>query len=207
MQDLINSTIDSLKSNAFARIHGETLFSSEDLQYLHQACESVPKELIRIGDVGEENNLDVGRFMEDRKEETPAYRNSPLGQGVVDRLNNGRCKQLLRSVMEGDFYIRRCQANLLGHGSFIGKHIDTYSNLDYLYSCVLQFGNEYEGGEFFVDHNGQEQEIRTGYGDFLINRCEIPHGVRRVTAGKRMSLVFFLSKSPLTSPNTHHKQV
>ena len=92
-------------------------------------------------------------------------------------------------------------------GSFIGKHIDTYSNLDYRYSCVIQFGQNYEGGELFVEFNGKEQEIRTGYGEFLVNRCEIPHGVRRVLGGNRTSLVFFLSESPLSTPNTQHKQI
>ncbi len=109
--------------------------------------------------------------------------------------------------MGGEFFIRRCQANVLKQGSFIGKHIDTYSNLDYRYSCVIRFGRHYEGGEFFVELEGQEREIRTGYAEFLINCCEIPHGVRRVYSGNRTSLVFFLSQPPLSHAITHHKQI
>ncbi|NIM40167.1 MAG: 2OG-Fe(II) oxygenase [Hydrogenophaga sp.] len=160
-----------------------------------------------MGDVGEHNHLDVGRFMEDKKEQTPVFRNDPLGREVIERLNQGRCRELLSALMEGEFYIRRCQANVLREGGFIGKHIDTHSNLDYRYSCVIQFGEAYEGGEFFIEHEGREHQIRTGYADFLINRCEIPHGVRTVRGGSRTSLVFFLSKSPLSQPNHHHKQI
>lgn len=207
MKDIIEAAQHDIEHKAFAYLSGRHLFTDEDLQFFRDACEKVPKELIRIGDVGEQNNLDVGRFMEDKKEQVPVYRNDPLGQQVVERLNSGRCRELLSAMMGGEFYIRRCQANVLHEGSFIGKHIDTYSNLDYRYSCVLQFGEDYEGGEFFVDFNGKEQEIRTDYADFLVNRCEIPHGVRTVRGGNRTSLVFFLSKSPLSRANTDHKQI
>jgi hypothetical protein len=207
MKDIINTATRDIQTHAYAWLNGRELFSEEDLEFFHRACETVPKELIRVGDVGEHNNLDVGRFMEDRKEELPVYRNDPLGKNVVDRLNQGHCRDLLSALMGGEYYIRRCQANVLRDGSFIGKHIDTYSNLDYRYSCVIQFGHQYEGGEFFVDYKGKEREIRTGYGDFLVNRCEIPHGVRQVRGGNRTSLVFFLSKSQLSQPNTHHKQI
>ena len=136
-----------------------------------------------------------------------SIRNDPLGREVVEMINRGRCRELLSELMDGEFHIRRCQANVLLEGSFIGRHIDTYSNLDYRYSCVIQFGEQYEGGEFFIDQEGTEREIRTGYADVLVNRCEVPHGVRRVTGGNRTSLVFFLSKSPLSEPNTNHKQI
>jgi hypothetical protein len=207
MQELISTAQHDIEHKAFALLDGRQLFSPEDLQLLHHACKTVPKELIQVGDVGEQNNLDVGRFMEDKKDETPVYRNDPLGKDVVDRLNQGRCRELLSALMGGEFYIRRCQANVLRNDSFIGKHVDTYTNLDYRYSCVIQFGDQYEGGEFFVDYQGHEQEIRTGYAAFLVNRCEIPHGVRTVRGGNRTSLVFFLSKSPLSHINSKHKQI
>lgn len=207
MQEIIDTAKWDLETKAYAWLSGRELFSDEELRFLHDACATVPKELIRVGDVGEQNNLDVGRFMEDKKEQLPVYRNDPLGRDVVDTLNRGRCREFLSHLMGGDFYIRRCQANVLLDGSFIGKHIDTYSNLDYRYSCVIQFGEQYDGGEFFIEHEGVERQIRTGYADFLVNRCEIPHGVRTVTGGNRTSLVFFLSESPLSRPNTQHKQI
>ncbi len=67
MENIIDIASRQISSQAFARLDGRDLFSAEDLQFLHRSCEAVPKELFRIGDVGEENHLDVGRFMEDRK--------------------------------------------------------------------------------------------------------------------------------------------
>ncbi|MEX2495355.1 MAG: 2OG-Fe(II) oxygenase [Woeseia sp.] len=207
MKQLLGTVNNDLQTKAFARLDARRIFSDEQLQFLADASRSVPKELIRIGDVGEQNHLDVGRFMEDKKNELPVYRNDPVGKEVVNILNAGKSHELLTDLMKGAFYIRRCQVNVLHEGSFIGKHIDTYSNLDYLYSCVIQFGDSYEGGEFFVDYEGEEREIKTGYAEFLVNKCEIPHGVRTVQAGKRTSLVFFLSKNPLHIVNSHNKQI
>jgi len=207
MQNIVNSTLNDLDSKAYACLNGRALFSDEELRFMNEACIGVPKELIKIGDVGEQNHLDVGRFMEDKKEQIPVYRNDPVGRQVIDILSRGRCREFLSHLMGGDFYIRRCQVNVLRDGCFIGKHVDTYSNLDYRYSCVIQFGEGYNGGEFFIEHEGTEREICTNYADFLVNRCEIPHGVRKVTGGNRISLVFFLSKSPLSEANTNHKQI
>lgn len=207
MQAHIEKAQKDLESVAYARLGAGNFFSEEELAFMAKACTEVPKKLIGIGDVGEENNLDVGRFMEDKKEELPVYRNEPVGRQVVDILNNDRCRAFLTALMGGTYYIRRCQVNVLRDGNFIGKHIDTYSNLDYRYSCVIQFGESYDGGEFFIEVDGVDREIKTGYADFLVNRCEIPHGVRKVTGGNRTSLVFFLSEQPLAVPNTNHKQI
>lgn len=207
MQTHIEKAQGNLQSMAYAWLSAHDLFSEDEIAFMARACADVPKELIRVGDVGEQNNLDVGRFMEDKKEVLPVYRNEPTGRQVVDMLNEGKCRELLSGLMGGEYYIRRCQVNVLREGSFIGKHIDTYSNLDYRYSCVIQFGESYDGGEFFTEVDGVDREIKTGYADFLVNSCEIPHGVRTVTGGNRTSLVFFLSEMPLSVPNTNHKQI
>ena len=185
MELLANTIKDELETQAYAHFDAHEIFSQEELDFLSRACQLVPKERIRVGDVGEQNNLDVGRFMEDKKDALPVF----------------------RKVMGGDFYVRRCQSNVLTEGSFIGKHIDTYSNLRYRYSCVIQFGEDYEGGEFFIEHDEREHRIKTGYADFLVNRCEIPHGVDQVKKGNRTSLVFFLSEDDLSVPNVHHTQI
>ena len=207
MQKHIEKAQKDLESIQYARLSASNFFSKKELLFLANACKKVPKNLIGIGDVGEVNNLDVGRFMEDKKGELPIYRNDPVGRQVVEILNNSSCREFLTTLMGGKYYIRRCQVNVLRDGNFIGKHIDTHSNLDYRYSIVIQFGEHYEGGEFFIEAAGVEQEVKTNYADLLVNRCEIPHGVRRVTGGNRTSLVFFLSEQPLSVPNTNHKQI
>lgn len=207
MQALIEQSKMDLSRQAFSALSASQILDSSDLDYMETACHQIPKEVIEIGDVGEQNFLSVGRFMEDKKGELPVYRNDPVGKTVVDILSSGKCREFFSGIMGGDYYIRRCQSNILQEGSFIGKHIDTYSNLEYTYSVVIQFGKDYEGGEFFVEYEGEELRIKTSYLDVLINKCEIPHGVDTVTKGKRSSLVFFLSKSPLDKPNLQNKQI
>lgn len=207
MQETIQAASQQLGSSAYAALNASQLFSREDLAYMEEACQVIPKTIIEIGDVGEQNYLSVGRFMEDLKGELPVYRNDPWGQRVVEILSSGKSREFFNGIMGGECFIRRCQANLLEAGNFIGKHIDTYSNLEYRYSVVIQFGKEYEGGEFFIEHEGQSSQLKTGYADVLVNRCEIPHGVRKVESGTRTSLVFFLSTSPLDKPNLNNKQI
>ncbi len=207
MQETIQAASQQLNSSAYAALSASQLFSREDLAYMEEACQVIPKTIIEIGDVGEQNFLSVGRFMEDQKGQLPVYRNDPWGKRVVEILSSGKSREFFNGIMGGECYIRRCQANKLEAGNFIGKHIDTYSNLEYRYSVVIQFGKDYDGGEFFVDYEGQEALLKTGYADVLINRCEIPHGVRKVESGTRTSLVFFLSTSPLDKPNLNNKQI
>lgn len=207
MKKLSSVAIDDLTNKAFASLSANDLFSDNEIDYLASACETVPKEIIEIGDVGEKNRLAVGRFMVDKKGELPAYCNDPLGKRVVDILSSGKCGEFFKEVMGGDYFIRRCQANMMMEGGFIGKHIDTYSNFDYRYSVVIQFGQSYDGGTFFVDFEGDIKKVKTSFADMIINRCEIPHGVEPVTAGKRMSLVFFLSTSSLDMKNLENNQI
>ncbi|MEE1925752.1 2OG-Fe(II) oxygenase [Pseudomonas sp. 148P] len=207
MQETIQTASQQLNSSAYAALNAAQLFSREDLAYMEEACQVIPKTIIEIGDVGEQNFLSVGRFMEDQKGQLPVYRNDPWGKRVVEILSSGKSREFFNGIMGGECYIRRCQANKLEAGNFIGKHIDTYSNLEYRYSVVIQFGKDYDGGEFFVDYDGKEALLKTGYVDVLINRCEIPHGVRKVESGTRTSLVFFLSTSPLDKPNLNNKQI
>ncbi|WPO98685.1 2OG-Fe(II) oxygenase [Pseudomonas sp. HR96] len=207
MQETIRTANQQLRTQAYASLEATQLFSLQDLDYLETACQAIPKTLIEIGDVGEENFLAVGRFMEDQKGQLPVYRNDPHGQQVVDILLSGKGREFFDGIMEGECFIRRCQSNQLEAGNFIGKHIDTYSNLEYRYSVVIQFGKDYEGGEFFIEHEGRESQFKTSYASVLINRCEIPHGVRKVQSGTRTSLVFFLSTSPLDRPNLNNKQI
>lgn len=207
MQETIQTASQQLNSSAYAALNAAQLFSREDLAYMEEACQVIPKTIIEIGDVGEQNFLSVGRFMEDIKGQLPVYRNDPWGKRVVEILSSGKSREFFNGIMGGECYIRRCQANKLEAGNFIGKHIDTYSNLEYRYSVVIQFGKDYDGGEFFVDYEGKEALLKTGYADVLINRCEIPHGVRKVESGTRTSLVFFLSTSPLDKPNLNNKQI
>jgi hypothetical protein len=207
MIELSQKASEMLNTNAMATLFARDLFKDEQIESLSKYCEQVDKERIIIGDVGERNDVLVGRFMHDIKGECPKVCNGELGESVLAILQSKKSVDFFRGIMGGDFYIRRIQSNILSEGSYIGEHIDTYSNLTYTYSVVIQFGKDYEGGEFFVNYNDQVEQIKTTYGDMLVNRCEIPHGVKKVTKGHRKSLVFFLSKSPMDEANNHNNQI
>ena len=123
MQEVIQTANLELHSNAYAALNAAQLFTDDEIRYLDEACQIIPKTIIEIGDVGEQNYLSVGRFMEDQKGQLPQYRNDPYGKRVVDILSSGKSREFFNGIMQGECFIRRCQSNLLEAGNFIGKHM------------------------------------------------------------------------------------
>jgi len=93
--------------------------------------------------------------------------------------------------------LRRCQANRLSQGDFIGVHKDQDSSPDYLATIVFHFSNEYKGGYFQIDKDDAitPQRYRPSAHMALVNNCSIPHQVTRVESGERLTLACFLSTS------------
>ena len=152
-------------------------------------------EKILIGDADEENDLYVARFMTDR--DRPTVVNHALSELIIPRVCNDNVMSLFRKLMGDDaFYVRRMQVNRMKAGSFIGRHLDTDSNPDYQYSIVLQLGTYFSGGQFVVyDRDGNlRNDIKPEPRSVIISDCSYPHEVQRVTAGERVSLVFFVSR-------------
>jgi len=98
--------------------------------------------------------------------------------------------------------LRRCQANLLLPGDYIGLHKDQDSNPDYIATVVFHFGEDYQGGDF-VTHHAQRgtRSYRPAGRCVLVNNCEIPHEVTPVTQGRRHTLACFLSTEFGASPH------
>jgi len=202
-----NKVIKNLLLDGYSQFSAKDLFTKQQLDILELTSSVVPKEKIIVGDVGEKNYLEVGRFMTDIKDEYPSLVNTRYANDVLSVLNSRESKSLFYTIIGGDYYVRRCQLNVMSEGSFIGKHTDTDSNEDYIYSIVIQFSDDYEGGEFFIDFRGKEINLKTNKYDLLINRCEIPHGVRKIKSGIRSTLVLFLSKKDLSQKNLYNKQI
>lgn len=207
MKKLLSLTKTQLRERAYANFKATQIFSNEQLERMNHLVDVVPKKKVTLGDVGDDNNLLVGRFMNDEGGKCPQVMNGDMGEEMLRILNASSSKEYFRKLLRKDYFIRRCQANILTEGSHIGTHIDTYSNSDYILSVVIQFGKEYEGGEFYINYHGKETFIKTSYGDVLINKCEIPHGVKKVNSGHRKTLVFFISDKPLEFPNTENNQI
>jgi len=88
--------------------------------------------------------------------------------------------------------LRRCQANRMLEGDYIGEHKDQDSSPDYLATIVFHFSSEYTGG-FFVADEGQRYKPATYMA--LVNNCSVPHRVSKVESGERLTLACFLSPS------------
>ena len=167
----------------------------EDLSKLLNCCNDVEKEFIQIGDAGEKNNLLVGRFMTDVKK--PEVVKNPYSQEVINILSQNKVFNLIKQIIgiKKDCYLRRVQFNQIDKNNFVGYHLDTDSNPDYIAACVLQLGDNYTGGKYRVyQKDGTHFDYRSGFGDLIISNCTYPHEVTKVESGNRKSLVFFISE-------------
>ena len=171
--------------------------SKEDLNELLSCCEKVDKEFVEIGDAGESNNLLVGRFMTDVKK--PEIVKNPFSEKVLSILSKQKVFDFIKKISgsDGNLYLRRVQFNQIDKGNFVGYHLDTDSNPDYIAACVVQLGSDYTGGKYRVHQkNGTHNDFTSDFGDLIISNCNYPHEVTKVESGNRKSLVFFVSNDP-----------
>ena len=114
-----------------------------DINLLNLYCEKVEKEYVSIGDAGESNNLLVGRFMTDV--DKPLIVDNPYSNGVVKVLSQEKVKIFLKKILNIDdkIFLRRIQFNQIDKNCFVGYHLDTDSNPDYLLAGVIQLGKIY----------------------------------------------------------------
>ena len=168
--------------------------SPEDMNELSICCEKVEKEFIQIGDAGEKNNLLVGRFMTDI--DKPRVVDNPYSEKVIRILKKEKLKKFISKVLNisENFYLRRIQFNQIDKNCFVGYHLDTDSNPDYIAAGVIQLGSDFDGGLYRVyQKNGKFYDYKSSYGDLILSDCTYPHEVTKVNEGHRKSLVFFVS--------------
>lgn len=188
----------ALKKNGVAYIEpGNQFYTDEDWRQINAIINhpDLPWEKILIGDADERNDLLVGRFMTDI--DIPRYVNTPLSSRLEDIVCNDALWSFFSELFEGEaFYLRRMQVNKMREDSFIGLHLDIDSNPDYLYSIVLQLGQNFSGGEFTVYNSDGivSDKIQPALGSVIISDCTFAHEVNTVLKGDRISLVFFVSK-------------
>lgn len=173
----------------------DNFLDRNEFDRLEQLADSLPVEHIEIGDADEPNYLKVGRFMTDTK--SSAIVNDEITKEALQILGSDEKLDLYKQLLGVDkLYIRRMQYNVMEKGCFIGLHLDKDSNPDYLVAVVIQFGDDYDGGEFVLHKDdGEQVSYKTKKQSTLISNCEIRHEVKRVESGDRKSLVFFLSEN------------
>ncbi len=167
-----------------------------EIKELSLCCKEVEKEYVSIGDAGESNNLLVGRFMTDV--DKPVIVENEYSHKVLEILSKEKTINFIKNILEleCDIFIRRVQFNQIDKNCFVGYHLDTDSNPDYLAAGVIQLGKSYKGGHYRVyQKNGEYFDYISSYGDLILSNCTYPHEVTKVEEGERKSLVFFVSKN------------
>ena len=177
---------------------GSHFISEESLTSIESHLQRLPLESITVGDAGEINNCQVGRLVEDIPGKLPTILNSPFSDSVLSNFTCNKAVEFFEQfVLSSDQIVRRCQVNLLGEGSFVGRHLDVDSNPDYDIAAVLQLGSSFEGGDFVVYKDksltSDTQIISPQYGSLTVSFCNYEHEVKEVTKGLRSSLVAFIS--------------
>ena len=134
--------------------------------------------------------------------EKPEMANNPYSKKVLDILNKVEVKEFVKKIIDTNknIYIRRAQFNEISKNCFVGYHLDIDSNPDYIAACVIQLGNNYEGGLYRVyqkENKNIFNDFKPNFGSLIVSDCNYPHEVTKVEKGDR-NLCIFIS---------HHKEL
>lgn len=165
-------------------------------------CQQLDFEKVVGGDTGDAHSVWVGRFIND---ENLPRQYSDSTPDLLDILMSPAMQAWYAECtgMQTPLCLRRCQANKMRSGDFIGYHIDRDTTPDYDATFIFHLSQDYQGGEFVVHHPQQgELHFRTQTHQVMLNRGDIPHEVLPVASGERLSLACFLSTNfgPSTKP-------
>lgn len=146
------------------------------------------------GDANEAHSVWVSRYYNDVESPTALADNSEAIRAIV--MSDKMRRFYSRFTGTDDLCLRRCQANRLCEGDYIGEHCDKDSSPDYFATVVFHFDSAYEGGFFETLEDGSSQlHVKPRAHTALVNNCQVPHRVTPVTSGQRVTLACFLSKS------------
>ena len=171
----------------------KNIFSENEMNKLEFLSDTLPLEHIEVGDADEPNFLEVGRMMTDVN--NPEIVNDTISNEAISILTSTKAMNFFQFFLnKKNLFLRRLQYNILKKDCFVGLHLDTDSNPDYLVAVVLQFGGNFKGGEYVV-YGGEEppRSFHPPKYSMIISNCKFEHEVKKIQSGIRKSLVFFLS--------------
>ncbi len=183
---------------------GEIPLTNQQWQQLAHLLAKSDYQHVIGGDAEEGHSVWVSRYYNDVE--------SPEALSALSE----EIKAIVMSAEMRDFYqqftgtdklcLRRCQANRLSRGDYIGVHKDQDSSPDYFATIVFHFSNEYEGGYFQIENDDAttSRRYRPSAQMALVNNCSIPHQVTPVESGERLTLACFLSTSFASNKATPH---
>ena len=174
------------------------LFTIQELENINVIQSLLSEEKVENGDAGDTHDIYVRRIMTDKAGELPKQVNRPYSDQILEIIYSQRRKAILAFLFGSttDYIIRRGQFNRMVTGAFVGLHLDVDSNPDYEFSVIIQLGRDFEGGEFVVYPDDEDEQVFSPtYGTVLITICKFRHEVRKVLRGERCALVLFYAKN------------
>lgn len=170
--------------------------NSQEWQQLADLLAKSEYEHIIGGDANESHSVWVSRYFNDV--DTPEALNVLSGE-IEAIVMSPKMRRFYRQFTGTEnLCLRRCQANRLQKGDFIGEHKDQDSSPDYFATVVFHFSENYGGGYFQTSDSvaGDESQCYKPRAHMaLVNNCSIPHQVTPVEQGERLTLACFLSTS------------
>ena len=170
----------------------ELPLEADDWQQLDSILTAMDYEKVVGGDTGDAHSVWVGRFVNDVHK--PEYLH-PLTEKTLAILMSPAMHRFFSAIIgEAPLCVRRCQANRLLKGDFIGYHVDQDTTPDYNATAIFQMSSDFQGGEFVV-HHPQRGDVAVEFPRYsvLMNRGDIPHQVKPVQSGMRSTLACFFS--------------
>jgi hypothetical protein len=170
----------------------DTPLTASDVDVLRDAALAIPREHVGTGDTGEECELEVGRVMVDVTK--PTVVNPKQAEIILPIVASEEMAAWVaqKTGHHGQLRFRRCAINYMSQGGIVGAHNDGDTNPDYLYFVVLHLKHDFSGGEFHSTHVRTREYIEfQNTSKLCLSRCNLVHGVKRVTSGLRACLVWF----------------
>jgi hypothetical protein len=181
--------------------HAQIPLAAEDWQQLETLLQGLAYDHVVGGDAAEAHSVRVCRFFNDVENPEALH---PRSAQLHNLVMSPKMRRFYRRFTGSEnLCLRRCQANLMQAGDFIGIHKDQDSNPDYIATVVFHFADDYLGGDFVThDERSGAQHFHPGAHTMLVNNCTIPHEVAPVEQGSRLTLACFLSTEFGPSRNT-----
>jgi len=175
----------------------ELPLSDSEWQQLESLVASSRFEHVIGGDADESHSVRVSRYFNDVTE--PQALNDIALE--IEKIVMSRKMRSFYASFTGseNLCLRRCQANKMQAGDFIGMHKDQDSSPAYYATVVFHLDCAYTGGLF---ETCDKRRYRPDRHMALVNNCSISHQVTEVTSGIRLTLACFLSHSFAPSQNT-----
>lgn len=183
------NAMELIKKRGHILIPQEKLpLSEEDWQNFDDVTseDKIPYHYVTEGDTKDNHSVKVSRLLEDHTTELQKY--------IVDKFICEKLLPYFNQLFKKSFYCHRAQAHILSKNGFIGYHIDTDSDPDYLYAVIGVLSDSYKGGEFRCFLENTMEEVKTKKFSILLLDCKRPHSVDIVKEGSRKTVVFFLKE-------------